>query len=207
MAKLKNTQALREMLAGEHKTQNRIAIQVPGKEAAITEYKVGDKWTDEDGVEWEQKEGYKSKLGKLNDLREQMKTFPNCYEVEKGKECKKNSITAIAQDWKMKNITGRCLDCQIAFEHKLKVSGEYERYEKQKLYENGLAWLVEAEKDKEIIKEQFRHINYANPEGDVEHWTLPKSFEETCKDIDQEFEKFRVDYIDKLEKDLGIVHI
>ena len=37
-----------------------------GYEPERVEHKVGDKWTDSDGVEWEQKEGYRSKVSKFN---------------------------------------------------------------------------------------------------------------------------------------------
>ena len=205
---LKNTQAIQEMIAGTHRTQTKIQVSVPGSD----EYSkievpriIGSKWTDDDGNEWEQFDGYKINHGKLDYLRKELREFPNCYEKEKGNKCTKNSITTIPQDLKMKNITGRCLDCQIAFEHKLKISGEFEKYEKQKIYDNALAWLVEAEKDKETIKEQFRVMSYANPNGDAETWTDTKSFEERCIEIDDEFEKFRNTYIHDLEVQLGII--
>ena len=205
MGSLKNTQALKQMLDGTHKSQTKITIQVPEKEPEIIHRQVGEKWIDDEGMEWEQKEGFKIKLGKLNDTREELKKFTNCFEVENGKECTKNTFTAIPQDWAMNSKTGRCLDCQIAYEHKLKMSGEYERYEKQKIYDNAMAWLKEAEKDKDIVKEAFRQIGYVNPDGDVEKWDDGKTFEMRCQEIDDEFEKFKTGYILELEKQLGIV--
>jgi len=204
MGALKNTQALRQMLDGTHKSQTKISVPVSEKSPEIIQRTVGEKWTDEDGVDWEQKDGFKIKLGKLNDIREELKTFPNCYEREQGRECTKNSITAIPQDWKMKSITGRCLDCQISYEHKLKMSGEYEKYEKQKIYDNAISWLKEAERDKDVVKEAFRQIGYSNPDGSFEKWTDGKTFEEKCREIDEEFEKFRSGYLADIEKQLGI---
>lgn len=206
MAKLKNTLAIQQMLAGEHKTQNKISIAVPGKDeySKIEVPKIiGSRWTDDEGKEWEQMDGWKRLVSIFDDLKEES-IYKNCYKVETGGHCTKNNITEIRQDKQMAYRTGRCLDCQIAFEHKLKITGKYEQYEKQKIYENALAWLVEAEKDKETIKEQFRAMSYANPNGEAETWTDTKSFETRCAEIDAEFERFRNEYLDKIRDDIGL---
>ena len=76
MAKLKNIKAVQEMLGGEHKTQTKKTVSFDKKEVVRRE--VGDTWTDDKGQKWEQRNGYKVKVGKLSELREELKKFPNC---------------------------------------------------------------------------------------------------------------------------------
>ena len=58
----KNLRKVQDMLDGNYKTK----IQVGAIPDNVHEgRKVGDKWTDSDGVEWEQKQGYRSKVSKM----------------------------------------------------------------------------------------------------------------------------------------------
>ena len=59
----KNTQKVQDMLDGNHKRKLQVGMHTP--EDVHSNRKVGDKWTDSDGVEWEQKQGYRSKVSKL----------------------------------------------------------------------------------------------------------------------------------------------
>ena len=74
--KLKNIKAVNEMLLGEHKTQTKKSISFEGKKFVKKE--VGETWIDDDGQSWEQKNGYRVKVGKFAKLREDLKAFPNC---------------------------------------------------------------------------------------------------------------------------------
>ena len=67
-------------------------------------HKVGDKWTDSDGVEWEQKDGYRSKVSKIN-VGIFSKTCKTCE-----KPCTKSF------DVQTYNRMGKCYDCQVKFE-------------------------------------------------------------------------------------------
>ena len=51
------------MLDGNFKTENfKVGFYQMN---VMKERKVGDRWTDSDGVEWEQKNGYRSKITKI----------------------------------------------------------------------------------------------------------------------------------------------
>ena len=54
--KLRNIEAIRKMLDGTHRMQTKKSF---GYEKQNVTRNVGDVWTDENGTEWEQKEGYK----------------------------------------------------------------------------------------------------------------------------------------------------
>ena len=96
----KNLQKVKDMLDGNYKTK----IQ-----SGYTHYeeqrKVGDKWTDSDGVEWEQKKGYKMKISKLASRG----IFDaHCKTCEKG----------ILKPWDKDThkADGRCYHCQMNYE-------------------------------------------------------------------------------------------
>ena len=98
----KNLQKVQDMLDGNHK--NKIQVGVGDQEVEETR-KVGDKWTDSDGNEWEQKEGYRTK--NTNNVRHH--SWDN-----KCSSCKK----LILKDWDKDThkADGRCYHCQLNYE-------------------------------------------------------------------------------------------
>ncbi len=192
MSKLKNIKAVTEMLEGKHKTQTKKTVSFDKKE--FVKRNVGDVWTDDNGQQWKQKKGYKVKLGKLHKHREEMKKFPNCK-----KECK-SCLDPGQADLKMKAIHGMCLNCVVEMEHKLKLEGKYEEYEKKKMLANAEAWLKQAEFEKDILKLSIE-AQYINEDGSIEKWGgLNK--EQVIERIESGFQKFKTEYIDKLKKEL-----
>ena len=107
----KNLQKVQDMLDGNYK--NKIQVGVGDQEVEETR-KVGDKWTDSDGVEWEQKEGYRVKLS----LTPAVGTF-----THQCKDCKKNCSPKMAKPWDRDTwkADGRCYYCQMDYEVDLKV--------------------------------------------------------------------------------------
>ena len=104
-------------------------------------------------------------------------------------------------DEKMRAIHGMCFDCVIEMEHKLKIQGKYKEYEREKMKKNALAWLDEAERDKNLIADELSKAEFVNSFGDVEKWNVNTTKEELLKKIEDEFQKFREDFIQKLEKE------
>ena len=101
----KNLQKIQSMLKGEG--TGKIQVGVGDHEIKPTR-EVGDKWFDSDGVEWEQKDGYYSKVSKLNRGI-----------ADKCSDCGKY-ISGTKSDQKLFAHRGRCYYCQINFEAKLK---------------------------------------------------------------------------------------
>jgi hypothetical protein len=187
--KLKNIKAVNEMLLGEHKTQTKKSISFEGKKFVKKE--VGETWIDDDGQSWEQKNGYRVKVGKFAKLREDLKAFPNC---------NKEMCTCIEPsqaDLKMKAYHGVCLDCVVEMEHDLKLKGEYDEYERTKLLNNAESWLKEAEVEKEVLKSTIK-ASFINEDGSIEEWD-GLSEEEIVSKIDDGFEEFKTNFIDKLK--------
>lgn len=189
MAKLKNIKAVSEMLEGKHKTQTKKTVAFDKKEVVRRE--VGEIWVDDKGQQWEQRNGYKVKVGKLAKLREELKGFPNC---------RKDVCTCTDPgfaDLKMKSYHGMCLDCVTDMEHDLKLNGEYDEYERKKLLNNAESWLREAEIEKEVLKSTIK-ASFVNEDGSIEEWDGLSEDEITAK-IDEGFEKFKTNFIDKLK--------
>ena len=197
MAKLQNIKAVKEMIAGNHRTQTKNTVGF-GEEKNFIKREVGEQWTDDEGNIWEQKKGYKVKLGKLSELRNEINTFPNC----RNEVC--TCMNPNRNDLKMKAIHGMCFDCVIDMEHQLKIEGKYDEYERQKMLENGKAWLKQAELEKEALKVAIK-ARYINEDGSVEEWD-GISWEEMEEKIENEFRIFRENFIQKLEKPNEEIH-
>ena len=98
------------MLDGNFKTKIQVGQYAPTEETR----KVGDKWTDSEGYEWEQKEGFKVKsagsmpaVGMFN---------------HQCKDCGKNCSPKMAKPWDRDTFKadGRCYYCQLDYEIDLK---------------------------------------------------------------------------------------
>jgi len=111
--------------------------------------------------------GVESKLTKI--MKEvRMPLFcPNC-----GKVMKKRL------DDKMWRLFGHCFDCQVEIENKLRITGEYETWEKKKILENKKSYLkdlkqsiVEFEQT-EGKAEFFNNVGVRTPELEKEKWSM-----------------------------------
>ena len=100
----KNIKKIQRMLKGEFIDSSQVGY-TPTK----IERKVGEKWFDSEGYEWEQKQGYRSKLSRTPDVGMFSK---QC------KDCKKNCSPKTAKPWDRDcwKADGRCYHCQMNYE-------------------------------------------------------------------------------------------
>jgi len=96
----KNLQKVQDMLDGNYKSK----IQV-GYSSQDEKREVGDKWTDSDGNEWEQRDGYRTK--NTNNVRHH--SWDN-----KCSGCKKLILKKWDKD--TYKADGRCYHCQLNYE-------------------------------------------------------------------------------------------
>ena len=104
----KNIQKVQDMLDGTYGGKTQVGYS-PVDEIR----KVGDKWTDSEGYEWEQKEGYIYKVP----------TMPSVGIFSKQcKDCGKNCSPKMAKPWDRDvfKADGRCYYCQMDYEIDLK---------------------------------------------------------------------------------------
>jgi len=105
----KNLAKVQSMLDGTYQSKIQVGQYSPTDEVR----KVGDKWTDSEGYEWEQKDGFQVKksvmpaVGMFN---------------HQCKDCGKNCSPKMAKPWDRDcfKADGRCYYCQMDYEAELK---------------------------------------------------------------------------------------
>lgn len=197
MSKLQNIKAIKQMLDGTHRTQARKTIAFSDKTKQDQRREVGDVWTDENGVEWEQRNGFKIKKGKLDEIRSLIAASKMPSHCPK---CKQEMTKRLdAKFWK---LDGHCFDCQIEFEHNLRIEGKYEAYEKQRILQNAEAWLKDAEQEAKALAEIFRNpLTFATADGAIEKWSGGMTGDELAEKVEKEFELFKENFINKLKNE------
>lgn len=203
--KLQNVKAVQQMLDGTHKFQTKktVGFSDAKSKAKQSEHReVGDIWeeTDVNGNTYviEQRDGFRIRKTKNSDvfqsIRDELQSFPNC---------RKDVCTCIGThhlDQKMRKIHGMCFDCVIEMEHELKKSGKYKEYEQSKIRENALAWLRDAERDVEMLKQAYTQAQefVSNSDGVTETWSAKMSVEEFENTIQKQFEEFKTKFLANL---------
>ncbi len=175
------------MLSGTHKSQNKTTVGYQSKEE---DRNVGDKWIDNNGVQWEQKDGYKVSSAKaLEAVMAAIKalkmpnTCPKCNNEMKDNQYNKKM-------WKVHKM---CIDCVIDMEHEHKLNGTYEQYEKDLMRKNIEAWLIDARAEMSAIKELLTKAEFVNSDGTVEKWDSPwKGKEDELEELlERDFQKVK----------------
>ena len=203
--KLQNIKAVQQMIAGTHKFQTRKAIGFSDAESAAKKslrHEVGDIWeeTDSKGNVYiiEQKDGFRIKKTKNSDLfqevRDELRAFPNCQK----QTC--TCYQANQLDEKMRKIHGMCFDCVIEMEHQLKKDGTFDEYAHNKIRENALAWLRDAEQDVVMLKQTYTEASkfVLNGEGETESYAARMTPEEFQEKIEKSFAEFKENFLKKL---------
>jgi len=209
-SKLQNNKAIRQMLEGTHRTQTRKTVgfsDVESSKQKNVKHEVGERWTDANGVTWEQREGYRVKnvdrserIQSIREYLDKKQMCPNC-----------NEQMTKRLDAKYYNIHKMCMDCSIELEGKMRINGTWKEYERKRILENIKAWLKDAETEKEILKRQIANDSYVNGDGTLEKWELPYNVEEQCKRIEEGFVKFKKELLTQYEateeelKQFGVV--
>lgn len=196
MAKLRNIEAIRKMLDGTHKTQTKKSVGFADIRQKTQPRQVGEIWMDENGVEWEQRTGFKIKKGKLDEIRELINASKMPAQCPKCSQPMTKSL-----DKKFWKLEGHCFDCQLELEHTLRIEGKYEDYERDRVLRNAEAWLADAEQEAKELAEVFRNpVTFANADGTIEEWSGGMSGDELAEKIEKEFEEFKINFIDKLKQ-------
>ena len=86
----------------------------------VQQRKEGEEWTDARGRSWKIEDGKRKQITKIPP-----RGFDKC------NDCEKLILKTI--DQQTYNRMGRCKYCQIDFENKLRIKGEYEEWEKSKV--------------------------------------------------------------------------
>ncbi len=129
--------------------------------------KEGEQWEDSQGNKWEWKNGSKRKVSKCAQIKVEQRCSICNADIKFG-----NYL-----DDKVYPKTGRCYDCNIIFDSKLKILGSFQDYEKYKIYKSMLS---ETNDFKQQMEESISYLEsdnslpklqYFNEDGSQEFWT------------------------------------
>ena len=108
--------------------------------------------------------------------------------------CKKcDKIMKQRLDDKMWRLYGHCFNCQLQFEHKLRLEGKYDEWEKEKVKQNKISFVKEnIEKIKEWKTQSapgwYNNVGVNYPELEKEKWIIDRPAIQ--KDADEALEKY-----------------
>ena len=144
----KNLQKVKDMLDGTYGGKIQSGF-IP--EDVHANKKIGEKWTDSDGVEWEQKDGYRSKVSRMANV--------GLGDICSMEDCKKLIIKKWDKD--TYKADGRCYHCQLNFELDL----QYDKPIRWFAYRRLKDFKNMASIEKEMIQwvDEFEKIKKENP--------------------------------------------
>ena len=176
--KRKDVERMRNLIKGN--TGKSAELQV-GYTAKKEDHKEGDIW-EENGKQWTIKDGIKQTATKLDRVKKEaiMPLFcPNC-----------GSLMKKRNDAKMYKIHKKCFDCVIEMEHKLRIEGKYEKYEKNIVANNAENYLDDLET---FLLEKINESNtqYVSERGEVERWKGGIDKEKFVSEMKENFKGFR----------------
>jgi DNA-directed RNA polymerase subunit M/transcription elongation factor TFIIS len=176
--KRKDVERMRNLIKGD--TGKSAELQV-GYTAKKKDYKEGDIW-EENGKQWTIKDGIKQTATKLDRVKKEaiMPLFcPNCGSLMK----KRNDV-------KMYKIHKKCFDCVVEMEHKMRIDGTYEEYEKNIVANNAENYLDDLET---YLLEAINESNtqYVSERGEVERWKGGVDKEKFTSKMKEDFKGFR----------------
>ena len=178
--KRKDVERMRNLIKG--KTGESSEVQV-GYTTKKIDHKEGDVWT-EGGKDWTIKDGIKQTATKLDKVKKEaiLPLFcPSCGSIMK----KRNDV-------KMYNIHKKCFDCVIDMEHKLKIEGKYEDYERNTLANNAEDYINDLES---YLLEALNSSNdqFVSEQGEVERWKGGLDKEKVTEELKEFFDNHKKD--------------
>lgn len=148
-----------------------------------TKREVGERWTDSDGKEWEQKEGFKIAVTQMDDVRSFLQKLNTC----RSEDCKTDTYSSA--DKKLIRRTGLCIVCLAKFERKLQEDGTYPFYEDYKITLNKLSYVREMKvKMEESLAGIKTHFETITEDGKLERWDWQVDIEQVKKDLKKDID-------------------
>ncbi len=121
-------------------------------------------------------------------------------------KCKKTMKKKL--DRKFWSTQGHCFDCQIDYENKLRIKGEFDNWAESKMLENQKAYLKDLEQSIDDFektggkKEWLNNVGVNTPELEKETWEMgEEQFEKTIQEA-REFIKEKREIVEKAEQQL-----
>jgi hypothetical protein len=148
------------------------------EKADETKKEVGEIWVDENGNEWEQKEGFKINTTKLDDAREYLKKLTTCSSENCG------TIQYSNADKKLIVRTGYCVTCMRKIEQSLREDGSWAFYEDYRITLNKLDFVRDTKSQlEEAFNSVTQQIEMLNEDGSFSKWQWDIDIEKVKVDL------------------------
>ena len=173
--KRKDVERMRNLIKGKSGESSELQV---GYTKSQEQHKEGDIW-EEKGKKWIIKDGIKQTYTKLDEVKKAaiLPLFcPSCGGIMK----KRN-------DTKMYNVHKMCFDCVVKMEHKLKIEGKYEKYERDMLANNAEDYINDLES---YLLEALNSSNdqFVSERGEIERWKGGMDKEKVTKELKEFFD-------------------
>tara|TARA_R100001244_G_scaffold131931_1_gene106300 strand:- start:469 stop:1023 length:555 start_codon:yes stop_codon:yes gene_type:complete len=116
--------------------------------------------------------------------------------------CKKTMKKKL--DNKFWRIENQCFDCHVEMENKLRMTGEYETYEKSKILENKKAYLKDLKQSIDEFEqtdgkaEFFNEVGVVKKSVEKENWSMgQENFDKLVKEARDHIEKLETELADE----------
>jgi hypothetical protein len=176
--KLQNVNAVKQMLAGEHRTQTKKSIYTGKTKKDIPVLDILEKfengkpkvWLETDAKGFKtritQHDGFKSRepensiLKSIQSILKVPTTCPGC-----GTNMRKKEKQLNFKFWFKRK---KCFSCVVSEETKIRQQGPaaWSEYEKTIMQSNAEAWFKDSDKEVEILKTQVKETAWENADGD-----------------------------------------
>ncbi len=175
----RDIQRMRNIVSGN--TADRTRVQAGYQKQSI-EHNEGDVW-EESGKTWTIKNGIKQTITKHDKLREMVNMPLKCPECER-------AMKATKLNKKMWPIHGKCFDCVVEYETKLKATGGYEEYAKKLMNANKDSFVTDYEQAVEAYINDTGDT-FMSEAGDLENWSKAKLNPEVIKALKENIKQLK----------------
>ncbi len=139
---------------------------------------IGEVWIDENGTEWEQKEGFKINTTKMDDARTFLKKLTTC----SSNDCE--TVPYSSADKKLIVRTGYCVLCMRKLEQSLKDDGSWAFYEDYRITLNKLDFVRDTKSQlEEAFSSVTQQIEILNEDGTFSKWQWDVDIEKVKSDL------------------------
>lgn len=139
--------------------------------------------------EWEQKNGYKVKKTRFDDIRVPM-FCPKCEKIMKG-----------SKDTNAYYSHKTCLNCIVDYHDELRKEGKLEQYMFRKRLLNAQSWLEEQKQQlEEFVNSKYYDPEFVRSDGTIERWKFDGDVSEIIDGYTNDLQKFETQLNESIEK-------
>lgn len=169
------------LTGGEYQKDSFISFANAEKAKEIKR-EVGERWTDESGQLWEQRDFGKIKISELTDTMADARAYLDRLSTCKAEDCKTIQVGKV--DKKIIQKTGYCLRCLAKKEFQIKDDGLWQEYEDYKMYSNMIDYGRDViSRFRQAYNDTKQEYEIVKEDGTLEKWVMEKDAEELKSEI------------------------